>query len=92
MPGRPKPQILLQTPDPLDADINIQIARAQGYYIILYDGEPINIISVNTSQRLWTNTKHYIKTGYAHKGHAFARCRKLNSLFKTDKFTVKELK
>jgi len=92
MNGRPKPKILLATPDPTNRDIEIQIVPVGSYYIVLYDGAPVNIIHLNRSQSLWNNTRRYIKTGYPYRGHADRHAAKLNRIFNTDKFTIKEIK
>lgn len=90
--GRPKPRVLLQAPDPELKHIEVQVVPTGKYYIIQYDNQYINIIHENTSQHLWKNTKRYMKTGYPYSGHADRHCAKLNKLFNTDKFTVKEIK
>jgi hypothetical protein len=92
MTGRPKPQILLRKPDPKLKHIEVQVVPTSAYYIIQYDNKPINIIHENRSQHLWTNTRRYMKTGYPNRGHADRHAEKLNTLFNTDKFTVKEIK
>ena len=92
MTGRPKPRILLRTLDPRLKHIEVQIVPSEAYYVIMYDNKPMNIIHENRSQHLWTNTRRYMKTGYPHRGHADRHCAKLNTLFDTDKFTVKEIR
>jgi len=92
MSGRPKPRILLKTLDPKLKHIEVQVVPTQAYYIIQYDNKHINIIHENRSQHLWANTRRYMKTGYPHPGHAERHAEKLNKLFNTDKFTVKEIK
>jgi hypothetical protein len=91
MAGRKKPKPLLITPDPTNRKQVVQVVKTTEYFVVVYDDQPINVIVVNDSQHLWTATKRYIKTGYPHKGHATRRAHKLNTMFNTDKFTVKEL-
>lgn len=91
MAGRPRPKILTQTPLP-KKDLELHIVEGQGFYVITYDDKPINIIKVNKAQHLWKDIKRYMKVGYVHKAHAVIQTNKLNKLFKTDKFKLKELK
>jgi len=63
-----------------------QIVEASGIWAVFYEGQPINL----KSQHYLDNetTPKYKKTSFSNPGHARNLCRKLNSQFKTDKFTV----
>ena len=63
-----------------------QIVEASGIWAVFYDGQPINL----KSQHYLANeaAPKYKKTSFSNPGHARNLCRKLNTLFKTNKFTV----
>jgi len=91
MSGRPKPQIILSIPLIENTDIELAIALAKNYYIILYDTKPINIIRTDRGQDKWKDIKRYLKSGYPNIAHAQRQADKFNELFKTDKFTVRKI-
>jgi hypothetical protein len=63
-----------------------QIVEASGIWAVFYENQPINL----KSQHYLANeaAPKYKKTSFSNPGHARNLCRKLNSQFKTDKFTV----
>lgn len=64
-----------------------QILRGEGYWTVVYDGEPINILHTY----YYIDRKKYANTGFAHEGHANNLAKKLNHMFDTDRFTVRKL-
>jgi hypothetical protein len=63
-----------------------QIVEASGIWAVVFDGQPINLKS---SHYLTNETvPKYKKTSFSNPGHARNLCRKLNTQFKTTKFTV----
>lgn len=63
-----------------------QVVEASGIWSVFYDGQPINLKSMHYLDD--TQPPKYKKTSFSNPGHARNLCRKLNSQFKTDKFTV----
>jgi hypothetical protein len=52
----------------------------------VYDGQPINLKSQHAYDS--ETVPKYKKTSFSNPGHARNLCRKLNTQFKTDKFSV----
>ena len=92
MVGRPKPQVLIKSIDPNNADYEITIIAAKSYWVITYRDEPINIVIQNVSPQSWTNPKRYGKLAYPQKGHCIRKAKTLNKLFNTQDFNYKEIK
>lgn len=63
-----------------------QIIESAGIWAIVYDGRHINLKSQHYIDS--EDTPKYKKTSFANPGHARNLCKKLNTQFKTDKFTV----
>lgn len=83
--SRPKPNIILSYTDPKSYKSE-EILEATGIYAVFYDNKPINLRTLN-SLVSYPGPK-YRKVSFSNPGHAFNLCTKLNSMFKTDKFTV----
>lgn len=83
--SRTQPKVILEHVDK-DTYKCDQIVEASGIWAVFYDNQPINL----KSQHYLANeaAPKYKKTSFSNPGHARNLCRKLNSLFKTDKFTV----
>lgn len=83
--SRSQPKVLLEWVDKRTYKCE-QIIEAAGIWAIVYDGQPINL----KSQHYLDNqtTPKYKKTSFSNPGHARNLCRKLNKLFKTNKFSV----
>ena len=63
-----------------------QIVEAAGIWAVFYEGQPINLKS---SHYLTNETvPKYKKTSFSNPGHARNLCKKLNTQFKINKFTV----
>lgn len=83
--SRTQPNILLELVDKKTYKLD-QIVEASGIWAVFFDGQPINLKSQHYLDV--ETTPKYKKTSFSNPGHARNLCRKLNSQFKTDKFTV----
>ena len=83
--SRNQPKVILENVDK-DTYKTVQIVEASGIWAVFYDGQPINLKSSHYLAN--ETTPKYKKTSFSNPGHARNLCRKLNNLFKTDKFTV----
>lgn len=83
--SRPKPQIILENVNKTTY-VSEQVLAAEGIYAVYYDNKPINLKTQNILVS-YPGPK-YKKNSFSNKGHAINLCKKLNTLFKTDKFTV----
>ena len=87
--SRPKPTVLLDHVNKTTYRSD-QVLSSEGIWAVFYDGGPINL---KTSHTLISYPgPKYRKNSFSNPGHAINLCKKLNSLFKTDKFTVVLLK
>ena len=85
--ARPKPNIILELNDKnYNAE---QILEAEAIYAVFYDGEAINLRTMNTLVD-YPGPK-YKKVSFSNSGHAFNLADRLNKKFNTDKFTVVKL-
>lgn len=87
--SRPKPTVLIDYVDKQTYKTE-QILSSEGIWAVCYDNQPINLKSHNMLVN-YPGPK-YKKTSFSNPGHAINLCKKLNNLFKTDKFTVVLLK
>lgn len=87
--SRPKPTVLIDYVDRQTYKTE-EILSSEGIWAVFYDDQPINLKSHNMLVN-YPGPK-YKKTSFSNPGHAINLCKKLNSLFKTDKFTVVLLK
>lgn len=87
--SRPKPTVLIDYVDKQTYKTE-QILSSEGIWAVCYDNQPINLKSHNILVN-YPGPK-YKKTSFSNPGHAINLCKKLNNLFKTDKFTVVLLK
>ncbi len=83
--SRPKPTVLIEHTDKVTFKSE-QILSSEGIWAVFYEDRPINLKSSNMLVS-YPGPK-YIKTSFSNPGHAVNLCKKLNALFKTDKFTV----
>jgi hypothetical protein len=83
--SRTQPKVILEHVDKTTYKCD-QIVEASGIWAVFYDGQPINL--KNSHYLANEVAPKYKKTSFSNPGHARNLCRKLNSLFKTDKFTV----
>jgi hypothetical protein len=83
--SRPKPTVLLEHVNKTNYKSD-QVLSSEGIWAVFYDGKPINLKTQNMLVA-YPGPK-YKKVSFSNSGHAINLCKKLNILFKTDKFTV----
>lgn len=87
--SRPKPSVILENVNKSTYKSN-QVLEADGIYAVFYDNAPINLKTFNILVS-YPGPK-YKKSAFSNAGHAINLCKKLNVMFKTDKFSVVLLK
>jgi hypothetical protein len=87
--SRPKPTVLVEHVNKTTYKAD-QVLASEGIWAVHYDGKPINLKTSNVLVS-YPGPK-YRKNSFSNPGHAINLCKKLNNLFKTDKFTVVLLK
>ena len=87
--SRPKPQVLAELANKITYKTE-QVLASEGIWAVFYGGEPINLKTSNLLVQ-YPGPK-YKKVSFSNPGHAINLARKLNTQFKTDKFTVVLLK
>ena len=81
--SRPKPKILLEYVSKATYKSD-QVLACDGIWAVHYDGQPVNLKTSNILVS-YPGPK-YRKSSFSNPGHAINLCKKLNALFKTDKF------
>lgn len=85
---KPKPQILLSYVNRQTNAVK-EVLECESVWVVLYKNKPFN---VKTYSRIMAYPgPKYSKTVFVNPGHAFALAKKLNALYKTEDFTVKEV-
>jgi hypothetical protein len=87
--SRPKPTVLLDHVNKTTYKSE-QVLASEGIWAVFYDNQPINLKSFHTLVH-YPGPK-YKKVSFSNSGHAINLCKKLNTMFKTDKFSVVLLK
>jgi len=87
--SRPKPTVLLEHVNKTNYKSD-QILNSEGIWAVFYDGQPINLKTQNMLVA-YPGPK-YKKVSFSNPGHAINLAKKLNALFKSDKFSVVLLK
>lgn len=87
--SRPKPQVLVELTNKATYKTE-QVLAAEGIWAVFFDGAPINLKTSNLLVQ-YPGPK-YKKVSFSNSGHAINLAKKLNSQFRTDKFTVVLLK
>ncbi len=87
--SRPKPTVLLDHVNKTTYKSD-QVLVSEGIWAVFYDGKPINLKTHNILVA-YPGPK-YKKVSFSNRGHAINLCKKLNALYKTDKFAVMLLK
>jgi len=87
--SRPKPTVLLEHVNKSNYKSD-QILSSEGIWAVFHDDQPINLKTQNMLVA-YPGPK-YKKVSFSNPGHAINLAKKLNTLFKTDKFTVVLLK
>jgi hypothetical protein len=83
--SRPKPNVLLEHVNKTNYKSD-QILSSEGIWAVFYDNQPINLKTQNILVA-YPGPK-YKKVSFSNPGHAHNLAKKLNTLFKSDKFTV----
>lgn len=87
--SRPKPTVLLEYVNKSNYKSD-QVLASEGIWAVFFDNQPINLKTSNILVS-YPGPK-YKKNSFSNRGHAINLCKKLNILFKTDKFSVVLLK
>ena len=87
--SRPKPTVLLEHVNKSNYKSD-QILDSEGIWAVFYDSQPINLKTQNIL--IAYPGPKYKKVSFSNPGHAINLAKKLNVLFKTDKFSVVLLK
>lgn len=83
--SRPKPKVLVEITNRTTYKTE-QVLAAEGIWAVFFDGAPINLKTANMLVQ-YPGPK-YKKVSFSNQGHAINLAKKLNSQFKTDKFSV----
>ena len=83
--SRPKPNVLIEHTNKATYKSE-QVLASEGVWAVFYDSKPINLKTSNLLVQ-YPGPK-YKKVSFSNSGHAINLAKKLNTLFKTDKFTV----
>lgn len=83
--SRPKPQVLVEVTNKSTYKTE-QVLAAEGIWAVFFDGKPINLKTSNLLVQ-YPGPK-YKKVSFSNQGHAINLAKKLNTQFKTDKFSV----
>ena len=83
--SRPKPRVLAEITNRSTYKTE-QVLAAEGIWAVFFDGSPINLKTANLLVQ-YPGPK-YKKVSFSNAGHARNLARKLNTQFKTDKFSV----
>ena len=87
--SRPKPTVLLEHVNKTNYKSD-QILDSEGIWAVFFDNQPINLKTQNIHVA-YPGPK-YKKVSFSNPGHAINLAKKLNALFKSDKFSVVLLK
>lgn len=87
--SRPKPNVLVEQTNKNTYKTE-QVLASEGIWAVFYDSKPINLKTSNLLVQ-YPGPK-YKKVSFSNPGHAINLAKKLNTQFKTDKFSVVLLK
>ena len=87
--SRPKPLVLVELTNKTNYKTE-QVLASEGVWAVFYDNKPINLKTSNLLVQ-YPGPK-YKKVSFSNPGHAKNLAKKLNTQFKTEKFTVVLLK
>lgn len=85
--ARPAPTIICESCDPISYKTE-QILAADAVYAVYYKDTPINIKTVN---KLYNMPPKYKKTSFQNPGYALCLAKRLNELFSTTDFVVRQM-
>jgi hypothetical protein len=89
MMSRPKPTVLIEQTNKHTYKTE-QVLASEGVWAVFFDSKPINLKTSNLLVQ-YPGPK-YKKVSFSNPGHAINLAKKLNTQFKTDKFSVVLLK
>jgi hypothetical protein len=87
--SRPKPNVLVEQTNRSTYKTE-QVLASEGIWAVFYDSKPINLKTSNMLVQ-YPGPK-YKKVSFSNPGHAINLAKKLNTQFRTDKFSVVLLK
>jgi hypothetical protein len=87
--SRPKPTVLLDHVNKTTYKSD-QVLSSEGIWAVFYDNQPINLKTSNVL--ISYPGPKYRKSSFSNPGHAINLAKKLNTLFKSNKFSVVLLK
>jgi hypothetical protein len=87
--SRPKPNVLVEQTNKSTYKTE-QVLASEGIWAVFYDSKPINLKTSNMLVQ-YPGPK-YKKVSFSNPGHAINLAKKLNTQFRTDKFSVVLLK
>ena len=87
--SRPKPTVLVEQTNKATYKTE-QVLASEGVWAVFYDSKPINLKTSNMLVQ-YPGPK-YKKVSFSNPGHAINLAKKLNTQFRTDKFSVVLLK
>ena len=83
--SRPKPNVLIEHTNKQTYKTE-QVLASEGVWAVFFDAKPINLKTSNLLTQ-YPGPK-YKKVSFSNPGHAINLARKLNTQFRTDKFSV----
>jgi hypothetical protein len=83
--SRPKPEVLVELTNKSTYKTE-QVLAAAGIWAVFFDGKPINLKTSNLLVQ-YPGPK-YKKVSFSNQGHAVNLAKKLNTQFRTNKFSV----
>ena len=87
--SRPKPTVLIEHTNKQTYKTE-QVLASEGVWAVFFDAKPINLKTSNLLTQF--PGPKYKKVSFSNPGHAINLARKLNTQFRTDKFSVVLLK
>jgi hypothetical protein len=87
--SRPKPTVLIEQINKITYKTE-QVLASEGVWAVFFDSKPINLKTSNILVQ--SPGPKYKKVSFSNPGHAINLARKLNSQFKSDRFSVVLLK
>lgn len=83
--SRPKPSVILEFTNK-NTYKSEQVLASEGIWAVYHNNKPINLKSFNSL--VGYPGPKYKKVSFSNPGHAINLAKKLNTLFKTDEFSV----
>ena len=87
--SRPKPQVIVEHVNKTNFKSD-QVLASEGVWAVFFNDQPINLKTI--SMLVSYPGPKYKKVSFSNPGHAINLAKKMNQVFKTDKFSVVLLK